>query len=194
MSITQHFIQLVFKEENASRDGITKDVYAHFYNEIFSLHSAGINTNVPNGLSEEEYETLWKIITQAFIQHNIFPIQLSKAFFEQVVTDSVRDSVLLDSFKDFVLLKEKDVIEKLLRGENIGEEDKGSLFEVFADSGVLKMTSQNNAQELVCDAARKYFEQKRYFTVLTLRKELGTFWENLCSQDIDHLWERYKPI
>ena len=44
MSITQHFIQLV------SGGGVTKDVYAHFYNEIFSLHSAGINTNVPTGL------------------------------------------------------------------------------------------------------------------------------------------------
>ena len=127
------------------------------------------------------------------MQYNIFPIQLSKAFFEQVVTDSVRDSVLLDSFKNFVLPKEKDVIEKLSRGENIGEEDKGSLFEVFADSGVLKMPSQNNIQELVCDAARKVYVQKPYFTVITLRKGLGTFWENLCSQDIDHLWERYKP-
>ena len=55
------------------------------------------------------------------MQYNIFPIQLSKAFFVQVVTDSVRDSVLLDSFKNFVLPKEKDVIEKLSRGENIGE-------------------------------------------------------------------------
>ena len=136
VSTTQHFIQLVFKEENASGDGVTKDVYAHFYNEIFSLHSAGINVNVPTGLLEEEYETLVKIITQAFIQYNMFPTQLSKAFFEQVVTDSIRDS-----FKDFVLPKEEDVIEKLLRGENIGQEDKGSLFEVFGDSGVLKMLS-----------------------------------------------------
>ena len=132
MSITQHFIQLV------SGDSVTKDVYRHFYNEIFSLHSAGINANVPTGLSEEKYETLGKIITHAFIQYNIFPMQLSKAFFEQVVTDSVRDSVLLDSFKDFVLPKEKDVTEKLLRGENIGEEDKGPLFEVFADKGCFK--------------------------------------------------------
>ena len=181
MSITQHFIQLV------SGDGLIKDVYAHFYNEIFSLHSAGINTNVPTGLSEEEYGTLGKIITHAFIQYNTFPMQLSKAFFELVVTDSVRDSVLLDSFKNFVLPKEKNVIEKLLRGENIGEEDKGPLFEVFADRGVSKMPSQNNFQELACDAARKVFAEKPYFTVITLRKGL------LCSQDIDHLWERYKP-
>ena len=55
------------------------------------------------------------------------------------------------------------------------------------------MPSQNNIQELVCEAARKVFVQKPYFTVITLRKRLGTFWENLCSQDIDHLWERYKP-
>ena len=56
MSITQRFIQLVFKEENASGNSVTKNVYAHFYNEIFSLHSASINANVPTGLSEEEYE------------------------------------------------------------------------------------------------------------------------------------------
>lgn len=109
------------------------------------------------------------------------------------MTDSVHDSVLLDLFKDFVLPKEKDVTEKLLRDENISEEDKGSLFEVFAASGVSKIPLQNNIQELVCDAARKVFIQKPYFTVITLRKELGTFWENLCSQDIDQLWEHYKP-
>ena len=39
----------------------------------------------------------------------------------------------------------------------------------------------------MCDAARKVFAEKPYFTVITLRKGL------LCSQDIDHLWERYKP-
>ena len=101
------------QEENASGDGVTKDVYVHFYNEILSLHSAGIKANEPTKLSEEEYETLGKIVTHAFIQYNIFPIQLSKPFFEQVVTDSVRESVLVDSFKDFILPKEKAVIEKL---------------------------------------------------------------------------------
>ena len=113
VSITQHFIQLVFKEENASGDGVTKDVYAHFYNKIFSLHRAGINTNVPTGLSEKEYKTLGKIITHAFILYNIFPIQLSKAFFEQVVTDSVRDSVLLDLFKDFVFYVVKILVRRI---------------------------------------------------------------------------------
>ena len=55
------------------------------------------------------------------------------------------------------------------------------------------MPSQNNIQQLVCDAARKVFLQKPHFTVITLRKGLGTFWEYLCNQNIDHLWERYKP-
>ena len=89
-SITKYIISLVFKGENESRDGVTRDVYTQFFKETFSMYSSGIHANVPTGLSAEECEKFGRIVCHSFIQLNIFPVQIAKAFFEQVVMDSVR--------------------------------------------------------------------------------------------------------
>lgn len=53
-SIIKYIINLVFKGENASGDGVTRDVYTQFFKEIFSMYSSGIHANAPTGLSAEE--------------------------------------------------------------------------------------------------------------------------------------------
>ena len=104
-SITKYMISLVFKGENASGDGVTRDVYTQIFKEIFKMYSSGIHANVPTGLSAEECEKFGRILCHSFIQFNIFPVQIAKAFFEQVVMDSVRHNVLLESFQEFVQKK-----------------------------------------------------------------------------------------
>lgn len=53
-SIIKYIINLVFKGENASGDGVTREVYTQFFKEIFSMYSSGIHANAPTGLSAEE--------------------------------------------------------------------------------------------------------------------------------------------
>ena len=55
-----------------------------------------------------------RIITHAFIQFNIFPIERARAIFEQLITNEVRQATLLESFKSFIQKSEWHSLEKLL--------------------------------------------------------------------------------
>ena len=137
----------MFKGENASGDGVTRDVYTQFFKEIFSTYSSGIHANVPTCLSAEECEKSGRIVCHPIIQLNIFPVQIAKASFEQIVMDSVRHNVLLESFQEFLQKEEMMVLKKFKRGEQVNDVEKSALIGVFADCGVTRLPTQNNIDD-----------------------------------------------
>ena len=80
-------------------------MYSQFYKEILCFHYSDIYANVPSSLSETDSERFGKILTQTYTQHNIFPIQITKAFFEQLLKGEVRNDTLIQSFKLYVQKK-----------------------------------------------------------------------------------------
>ena len=106
---------------------VTRDVYTQFFKEVFNMYSSGNHANVPTGLSAEECEKFRRIECHSFIQFNIFPVQIEKAFFEQVVMDSVHHNVLLESFQEFEQKNEIVIIKKFKRGEQVYDEEKSAL-------------------------------------------------------------------
>ena len=83
----------------------------------------------------------------SFIQLNIFPVQIAKASFEQVVMNSVRHNVLLELFQEFVKKEEMMVLKKFKRGEQVNDVEKSALIGVFADCGVTRLPTQNNIDD-----------------------------------------------
>lgn len=83
----------------------------------------------------------------SFIQLNIFPVQIAKASFEQVVMDSVRHNVLLESFQEFVKREEMIVLKKFKRGEQVNDVEKSALIGVFANCGVTRLPTRNNIDD-----------------------------------------------
>ena len=83
----------------------------------------------------------------SFIQINIFPVQIAKASFEQVVMDSVRHNVLLESFQEFVQKEEMMVFKKFKRGEQVDDVEKSALIGVFANCGVTKLPTRDNIDD-----------------------------------------------
>ena len=83
----------------------------------------------------------------SFIQLNIFPVQIARASFEQVVMDSVRHNVLLESFQEFVKREEMIVLKKFKRGEQVNDVEKSALIGVFANCGVTRLPTRNNIDD-----------------------------------------------
>ena len=83
----------------------------------------------------------------SFIQLNIFPVQIAKASFEQVVMDSVRHNVLLESFQEFVKREEMIVLKKFKRGEQVNDVEKSALIGAFANCGVTRLPTRNNIDD-----------------------------------------------
>ena len=102
---------------------------------------------IPTGLSAEECEKFGRIVCHSFIQLNSFPVQITKASFEQVVMDSVRHNALLESFQEFVQKEEMMVLKKFKRGEQVDDVEKSALIGVFADCGVTRLPTQNNIDD-----------------------------------------------
>ena len=57
VAVTDRYVTTIkFRDENALGDGVSRDVYAQFYKDIFRLYSSGIRENVPLSFSERDSE------------------------------------------------------------------------------------------------------------------------------------------
>ena len=100
-----------FKGEDAYGEGVTRDVFSKFFKFVFRFKSAGISSCVPNFLSEEESVKLGKILAHYFVQFNMFPTGFSKAVLEYIIFDKVRKETLQESFYNYILPYEKNIIQ-----------------------------------------------------------------------------------
>ena len=110
--ITGRYATIKFRDDNTLGDGVSRYVYTQFYKDVFRLHSSGIHENVPLSFSERDGEVFGRIIAHAFIQFNIFPVEIARAFFEQLTTNEVQQSTLLESFKSYIQKSERHSLEK----------------------------------------------------------------------------------
>ena len=81
------FLNLEYKDKNAFGDGVTKDVYSYFFEELFRFRCAGIDASVPTSLTDKEADRLGMIITHDYVQQNILPVGLAKSVFEYTLTN-----------------------------------------------------------------------------------------------------------
>ena len=90
-------MSFTFKSKIAVADSVSKDAYSNFFEEIYKQRCAGIDASVQTSLRETEAERFGTIISQAYIEHNVFPVRLAKAVFEYLIFDNVRDKTLIES-------------------------------------------------------------------------------------------------
>ena len=110
--VRNKFLSFTFKSEIAVGDGVSKDAYSTFFEEIYKQRCAGIDANVPTSLTETEAERFGTIITQAYIQHNVFPVRLAKAILEYLIFNNVQDKTLIESLLLYIHNRERDIIRK----------------------------------------------------------------------------------
>ena len=107
--------------------------------------------------SERDSEVLGRMITHAFIQYNIFPIEKARTFFEQLIANEVRQSTLLESFKSFIQKSERHSLEKLLSRKALSEEETNNIWEMFTDCNITQIPTVTNIEEISLMAAKYVF-------------------------------------
>lgn len=130
--ITDRNILFSFDGEDSVGDGVAKDVYSCFFNEVFKMFSLGYESNIPSALTKYDALHLGLIITHAYLLFKIFPVSLYKAFFEYCVLDSVRDSTLTESFMLYIEPKEREI----LNTQFSCPEDRQKVWNLFLDLGI----------------------------------------------------------
>ena len=160
--VRQKFLSFTFKSEIAVGDGVSKDVHSTFFEEIYKQRCAGIKANVPTILTETEAEIFGTIITQAYIQHNVFNVRLAKAAFEYLIFDNVRDKTLIESLLLFIDNRERDIIRKCLDDASKVITDKDELQDILIDCEVSSPPNDRHFKELMIEVAKKQFIQKPF--------------------------------
>ena len=160
--VRQKFLSFTFKSEIAVGDGVSKDVHSTFFEEIYKQRCAGIKANVPTILTETEAEIFGTIITQAYIQHNVFNVRLAKAAFEYLIFDNVRDKTLVESLLLFIHNRERDIIRKCLDDASKAITYKDELRDNLIDCEVSSPPNDRHFKELMIEVAKKQFIQKPF--------------------------------
>ena len=160
--VRQKFLSFTFKSEIAVGDGVSKDVHSTFFEEIYKQRCAGIKANVPTILTETEAEIFGTIITQAYIQHNVFNVRLAKAAFEYLIFDNVRDKTLIESLLLFIDNRERDIIRKCLDNASKVITYKDELQDILIDCEVSSPPNDRHFKELMIEVAKKQFIQKPF--------------------------------
>ena len=178
--VRQKFLSFTFKSEIAVGDGVSKDAYSTFFEEIYKQRCAGIDANVPTSLTETEAERFGTIISQAYIQHNVFPVRLAKAVFEYLIFDIVRDETLIESLLLYIHNREREIIRKCLDDASKVITYKDELWDILIDCEVSTPPNDRNFKELMIEAAKKQFIQKAFYIKKKNANWIGRFLERPC--------------
>ena len=185
------YLSINFRNKNALGVGVSPDVYTQFYKDVFPLYSLDILENILLSFSEKDSEVFGRIITHCFIQYNVFPIEIEigRAFFEQLLINEVRHSILLESFKSFIRKSERHSLEKLLSRKALSEEKTNNLWEMFTDCNFNQIPTVTNVEEILI-VTKYVFVQKALF-MSKISIGMDSFWNGFTATAIDLLWNSH---
>jgi len=178
-------VMLTFKDESAVGDGVLRDAYATFFNEMFQLWE-GDSQLVPKcSVHEEELIILGKIITHAFLILDIFPVQLSKASFLYTLFGACEDEVLFQTFLGF--LPEKDC-NRITNFDNCSINQVSCILNEYK---IFAVPNKGNIRKLCIDAANIALVKQPFFSLKLLFKEMEIF-KQMNPDMISCIYEMHK--
>ena len=120
-------------------DGVKREIYSIFWEEITCLYFEGGNSFVPRvgpDITDDLCKCLGRVLIHCFLLTRIIPIQLSKAFLIAVIAGEewLGDQDFLVAFLEYVLDYEAAVLQEALRE---------------AETGKLEATTQRKTLEIL---------------------------------------------
>ena len=107
-----HKLHIAVKGEDAVGDGVIRNAYSTFFSRVYTeMHGCYEKILSPN-FDQVDLEIIGKIITQAFMRHNLFHVELSKPSLKHYILGTASKEELLTSFLKFLTSHEANVITK----------------------------------------------------------------------------------
>ena len=117
-------------------------------------------------MTEIDAERFGTIITQACIQHNIFPVRLAKAIFEYLIFDNIREKALIKSLPLYIHNRDRERERQREKERDIRKclgdalkviTFKHELWGLLINCEVSTLPNDRNFKELMIEAAKKQF-------------------------------------
>lgn len=171
-SILQYHLDITIVESNGVEEqgkgsGVVREILSLFWKECYSSLTVGATEKVPNvrhDFQKSQWEAVGRIIVYGYLEANFFPLSISRAFIATLVfgEESMCPTFLLDSFKLYISLEEKYVIEKALSDFDADDED---LSEFLTSFKCYSKPSAEKIHSIILELAHQEIVQKpRYIS------------------------------
>ena len=157
------------------------------------MHSTGVFESIPSSLSGEDAVLYGKIVSHAYSQYQVFPSALAKAFFEMLIFESVRDETLIESYKNFLTVNERNLLLSALNGTFLNQNETQELWDALTESNIRSKPNRDNIKMLTLKAAKYEFIQKPFFVFKSIQQGLKNVWNFKNTDEMDMFFASFKP-
>ena len=200
------FVNFIIKDEMArDLDGVKREIYSIFWDEITNQYFEGGKSVVPRvgpDVTDELCQILGRAIIHSFLITGIWPIQLSKPFSVSVMVgeESITDDDFVDSFLEYVLEFEAEVLQKALNEAERGPftaTTQEQVLEVLSQFGLRCLPTHTNIRSLLVKTAKCELVQKVNRAINKFREGMQDMdtqiHANLQKEDVLQLYHELYP-
>ena len=154
--------------EEGVGSGVLKEAFCLFFTEFFLSNTTGREDKVPS-IRHDMTRIRWDAVARMIVyllkwKVDYFPLALSPAFMMSTLfgDEKLSNDVLLNSFKNYISLEEKDLINSVT--DNF-EDVKEEIIEMLSDYNCQRIPTKENFRELLVEIAHAEIVQKpRYIS------------------------------
>ena len=151
------------KLEEGVGSGVTRDVIATFWQQLFAATMVGDREKVPcirNDFQKSEWTAIGRVLVFGFKEINYFPISLSKAFLAPCLfgEESIDDEFLLSSFRFYVTSEERETFDNIRKGDC--ESDDDDVLEFLGNYKTFTLPTKGNINSILSELAHQELIQR----------------------------------
>ena len=188
--ISSKNLSLKFEGEDALGDGVTKDAFLSFFDEVYKRFE-GETEKVPNlEMDEDSLVLIGKIITHSYVLFGIYPTKISPTVVKYHLFNVRDHDDLVQSFLSYLPFRESETIELFANGVT---NEVQPLIDIFSESKIFRNPTRSNVYELCKEAANTLLEKQSFFAMKNLISGMGVFWTKLTPEMFNSVLSLMKP-
>ena len=183
------YVILSHDGENAVGDGVVKDAFSQFFNEL-GTRWEGCREVVPSmSYQSENLDLIGRIITHAYLLFEMFPFQISHAALKYYLFGDVSDKELFTGFLKHLPERESECLEHF----NVHSQDaRQACIDVLTEFRIFEAPHEDNIKTLCIKAGRIALIQTPCFNLQKLVTGME-FFKNISSELFDKIYLETVP-
>lgn len=185
--------EVSFDGENAEGDGVGREAFDIFINELLLKNFDGREQYLPvmmADVTEDDYEHIGSIIFHFFLNFGVFPFQIARASLTHALGKPVKNQLLMESFLLSVSKKDATFLSNAYSGAFF---DKAAAIESLSVYGIRRLPTVENIEELILKSAKMHVINKPAFAMLHIVKGFKNFFSDLPENCIEAMYGNALP-
>ena len=176
--ILHETVSISISGESGIGDGVSRDVYSKFF-RYFYEKCDGDRQRIPMPtLDSEELIIVGRVITHAFIQYGLFPLELCEVSLSHTLYGTPTEKELLNSFFMFLPSTDVTLIKSFMSGNR---SDVQPILDVLTELKVFDRPTKSNIETLCIKAANVALIRLPHFALQSVVEGMGPFWKDVTK-------------